>query len=456
MIFDRAMPNASSVKRLQSKLKKWMTRKIHPLIDRIREFSFESAEWLHAALTYMARQPLFVVKRVKSNNRQEPTNLLAKNDEPALILKSTRALWLWSAVSTLCVSSTLTALFEFALLGSVVGVLWIGLSVALGGRRNSPALKSMSNATAYADSPRTSRWKKFSTWTPAAIFSALGSLYAALSTSLVDDPPRSYGALPFLVVAVVIGCLLYTAERAFHRHFQLPGLQSWYGALPSTVKDLLAPTLQSTGHGRRYLSSTWRTIPDIASELNTAGTYVALFSEDKRDRPIWRRSRAGVVWYFAPLIVPLGALVFTPLLMVLLPGSTGLDEGTKIAYSSGSVVWAAWSFCYFLYFCARDFVEPLRFSDMRYGHLSSVLRFDNLRDRQEVEQFFVGGGKTVYDAVVVLVVPAFVGFMGLFQSTETTKMPEVKKPSCLTFSCTAANAQQRPAPAQLRISRKAF
>lgn len=391
---------------------------------------------VRTAVTYMARQPLFVIKFKDPKRKPQEGSPLHLNDNPQLMLKSTKAVWLWCAASTACVAFAVTANPLLAFVGTAVSLAWLLATRELSKHRFSRGLQEFAGTARYGASPPASRWKRFATWTPAALCCTLGSGYALSSAllSLLGSSPanyRTYGATPFLVTAFLVALALYGAERFFYRHFQLPALQSWYQRMPEAVKRSLQPTLRQRRWRRRFFSSTWRTMPDIASELNTAGTYAALFSEDRMDRPIWRRSRAGILWYFAPLIVPISALTFTPLLMALLPCNGGMDERTKIAYSCGAVVWAAWSFCYFLYFCARDFVEPLRYSSASYGHLQKVLLFDNLRDRKEVEGFFVGSGKAAYDALIVFVPAAFIGFLGLFSAPETKPVAEAS--ICGTF-----------------------
>lgn len=376
------------------------------------------ARLTRSAMTYLARQPLFVIKFKHAKDYARVGRPPSSLDNPQLMLKSTKAVWLWCAVSTVCVSFALTASVELAGIGTIVGLVWLAVTRELSMHSGSKELQAFAGTARYGTSPPATRWKRFAMWTPAALFCTLGSAFALGSALLPAKIPRLYGAGPFLVTALAVALVLFLAEILFYRHFHLPALQRWYWSMPEAIKSLLQPALMQSTWGRRHFSSTWRTIPDIASELNTAGTYVALFSEDRLERPIWRRSRAGLVWYFAPLIVPIAALTFTPLMMSLLPCYSGMDERTKIAYGSGAVVWAAWSFCYFLYFCARDFIDPLRYSGTRYGRLTKVLEFDNLRDRQEVESFFVGSGKTAYDAVIVLVPTALVGFLGLFSTLE--------------------------------------
>lgn len=377
---------------------------------------------IRSAIIYLARQPLFVIRFKAPQPKREDGTLPVFDEHAQLMLKSTKAVWLWCAVSTTSIAFAITANPVVAGVGTAISLSWLIATGLLSRHSGSPELQEFAGTALYGASPPAMRWKRFATWTPAALFCTLGSAYAFLtalqswSTSSPQNFTRAYGAAPFLVTAFVVALALMGAEFFFYRHFHLPGLQSWYRRMPYAVKQLLEPSLNQQTWRRRFFSSTWRTMPDIASELNTAGTYVALFSEDRRNRPIWRRSRAGLVWYFAPLIVPLSALTFTPLLMALLPCYGGMDERTKVAYACGAVVWAAWSFCYFLYFCARDFVEPQRYSNARYGPLSHVLLFDNMHDRREVEAFFVGSGKTAYDALIVLVPAAFIGFLGLFSS----------------------------------------
>ena len=94
-------------------------------------------------------------------------------------------------------------------------------------------------------------------------------------------------------------------------------------------------------HGpSRHPSASWRTYPAMRSELIRAGLALSLFPESV-EKPIWRRSPLNALTYFAPVSMPLLALVVTPLVWPIPTGTAGLDNTTKVMLALSSMVWAA-------------------------------------------------------------------------------------------------------------------
>ncbi|WP_428509503.1 hypothetical protein [Roseateles sp.] len=183
--------------------------------------------------------------------------------------------------------------------------------------------------------------------------------------------------------------------------------------------------IDASMHGTcRYPSIAWRTYPDMRSEVIRAGLALALFPASP-DKPIWRRSPLYVLTYFAPVSLPLLALIVTPLTWPMAFGGTGLDNTTKVLLALSSMVWAAWAIAFFSYFGERDFLVPWRVRQKeRFANATTeLLGFPNRHARNLAAEFFADKGPTAFNLMALVVVPAFAGYIGLFSAPDKPSEP---------------------------------
>jgi hypothetical protein len=296
-----------------------------------------------------------------------------------------------------------------ALIGAAwsVGLLWklFWLSKQLRATGNSPALTDSSR---YADQRRSTV-----VWLPAsfATFAGAGvALFSAVRNPLTSDRAL-YGAAEFLVSGFALLLLYILAYRKWPGLFELRTLDHWYQQLPDPVKAMVQ---RATRNAPGIPSSRWRSIPDISQEVHYAGIALALFGEDKR-RPIWRRSAKCLIWYFAPIVVPLVALFAAPLVSNIWSKWPGIDDTSKLLFGVTAFVWAGWSISYFVAMGTRDFGMALDFPHgQRHGLLAQAMAYPNHETRNTAARFFVGSGPTIFNIVVIAAVPAYAGYLGLF------------------------------------------
>lgn len=355
----------------------------------------------------------------------------ARGEKLAMRLRPTVALWLWVVLGLLVVSLPLATTYLLSLPGVFFGATW---TAWLGARVFALNKRAAALDLYFAASPYASQRSAAMAWLPAAVACLLGAAASTLSIAS-KVPTPSHGQTPFLAVGAVL-VVFYLLMAHAPWTLKLPGLAVWHQRLPSPMRAMVAASIR-----KRLVfqpSFVWRAIPDLSREVHTAGTYEALFSEDDYERPVWSRSRLCLLWYFAPIVVPLAALFFAPLLSNLgqavyancvaglsfLPdwmkpventGLLGMDEGSKVLLGVASMVWAAWSLSFFLAMGKRDFVVPLRLAgraDLRVP--ATLLPFPNFDVRRGAQAFFVGTGGAAFNLLVVAIVPAYAGYLGLF------------------------------------------
>ena len=330
-------------------------------------------------------------------------------------LEPTLAFWLWLAASILVCSFTVAAHWLWAATGIILSTGWtIVLLKRI--RQASRSLRSIArDPDLVPHTPLSDLKRRVLAWLPSAIASSLGSAFALMSATFraPTNATRAYGAEEFLAIGCALMLLLALLSRYWQGLFNLPYLSGWFKDLPESVKPLVK---QATTIQTRTPSSTWRSIPDVSREVHYAGIAMAMFDEDEQ-RPIWQRSTLCLIWYFAPIVVPLAVLLLAPLFFNLVRGLPGLDDESKLMFGVASFVWATWSIAFFVAMGARDFMMPLRYPEgFNRGLLADVISYPNRQVRKVAATFFVGTGTTVLQMLALAIVPAYAGYLGLFGS----------------------------------------
>ncbi len=266
-------------------------------------------------------------------------------------------------------------------------------------------------------------------WLPAAIASMLG-LLVSWRVQWASAPSVQEDFLLLAVLALVFILFYLLLPRLWQ--LKLPAVDAWYAALPTPLQEVVRQStrLQSVPAP----SAAWRTVPDLSQQVQVGGAYEAFFSEDDNERPIWRRSRLYVLWYFSPIVIPFACLLAAPLLWTFWDsaGARAMPAHTKLLYGLSAAVWATWAMSFFTVFTKRDFVQPLLLAgraDLRIP--ATLLPFPHDEVRRAARSFFVGSGAAVFNLFVTLLVPAYATYIGLFPTSDVA--PPRAGPVCSAF-----------------------
>jgi hypothetical protein len=372
-----------------------------------------------ALLSCATSSPLFVVLARRPSG--QATSLTST---PDFGLLPNWSLGLWIAFGVFNVSFSLSRGWGWASVGVVFNFVW-ALIMLLRLRRLAEKAKQMTGrGDFFSVSPYAGIRRHTGAWLPTALVSLVGAA-VALATNLKGNAAndvRLYGACEFVFCAVAVCLMLglvaglnHVPRRRPIHMLSLPSLNAWYAGLPSSAQPIVAKTALAQ-RAARYPSSTWRTIPDLSREFQAAGIAHALFGEDG-DRLVWKRNATHAWTYFAPISVPLLALVLAPLLFNVVQCFPGIDDRSKLLFGVATFVWATWSISFFVSMGTRDFAPRLhsrfgqRFLAERFAHRS----FD---ERRRAAAFFADRGSTFFQLVAVAIVPAYLTYISLFGSAK--------------------------------------
>lgn len=240
------------------------------------------------------------------------------------------------------------------------------------------------------------------------------TLLWSLPSNINPGTPRDLTVWPlalFYACASAL-CMVYWAIHRFRPSTMwLPGLDAWYRVLPEPAQALVR---RAALVPPRFPTQSWRSFPDLSWEVNSAGMAIALFGEQD-ERPIWRKSTQYIVWYFAPIVVPLCSLFMAPLLQNGILGPDSISDHTKLSYGVSSLIWLTWSITYFAASGTRDFTLPMVNRDARYpDSLASLLRYPNKELRRVASEYFEGKGAATFNLLALAVVPLYMGYIGLY------------------------------------------
>lgn len=377
--------------------------------------------WFRAAATalgYVTKHPMFIVV---PNAR-----LPERGGAPRLQLMPTGAYWSWVLIGFLVVSMPLASNLWAAFALAACAAFWVWALAERVHWLNQIMADMQTKEGWHICSPYWQAKVRAKTWLPCAGIALGFSVIAALMVWRFesDAQARSLGCLALYSVGAV-GCLLLQvfASMPSRAGATLPALDSWRASSTQAVRALLDASL----HGpSRHPSVSWRTYPDMRSELIRAGLALSLFPESV-DKPIWRRSPLYALTYFAPVSMPLLALVVTPLVWPMVTGTSGLDNTTKVMLALSSMVWAAWAIAFFSYFGERDFLAPWRVRQKEpFANVTTeLLGFPNRPARALAADFFADKGPTAFNLIALVVVPAFAGYIGLFSAPDKPADPVV-------------------------------
>lgn len=372
----------------------------------------------HSVLAYITKYPFFVVKLTPL----PASSAEGSQGRPPIVrmrLRPTSNLLVWVCIGLALISFPLSSNTVWACLGVVLSSFWLATLLW----RSWSLVQRSSEMSGLIDwfqfTPYARARARTNVWLPCAtiaLFAACISLAENLQERM-DAPARMYDhwqvtGTGAAIVALYLLVYFFPKSTALY----LPALDAWYHDRPSSVRPVID---DSTRRPSPYPTRTWRTISDMSSEVLSAGTALALFREDD-DRPIWRRSTSSVVWYFAPVLIPLVVLFATPLVFNVWRGSPGMDNTSKLMLGVASFVWAAWSVAYFVAFGERDFMSYLRRSALQPREaLANTFAFPNKMTRRVAAQFFDGQGATAFQFLSFVIVPAYAGYLGLFAAPDS-------------------------------------
>jgi hypothetical protein len=405
------------------------------------------ARLLKPSLDWLVRLPNFVV--ATGFVKQEPSGSCS---EPQFRLFPTRRFWVWVAIGTWVSSLVLLPHWLASAAALLIGITW--LTVLL--RRitatttNTAALRRGAGDY-FNQSPYSARQRGWFVWIPVAAgvsIAAVLTLLWSLPAEFNPGTPREISVWPFLIfqASAAVLALAYWAIHRFRTNtLWLPGLSAWYLKLPQPAQALVRRIAVVPP---RYPTQSWRSFPDLSWEVNSAGTAIALFGEQD-DRPIWRKSTQYIVWYFAPIVIPLCCLFLTPLIQNAILGPASITDHTKLAYGVNSLTWLIWSVTYFVASGGRDFTIPTANKDAGYPtSLANLLSYPNKELRRVAKEYFDGKGGATFNLLALAVVPLYMGYIGIFPggsgpsnipqagTAETEKSPAVRETTTVLIECT--------------------
>lgn len=385
------------------------------LFGRIEAWLISSPQ---AGLTDLARSPLFIVV-------QEPVG--------ELILRPTRQFWVWTWLGLVLPSVSLNIHWAVPVATAMLSLAVLTLLVRRV-RRLSKLEGQIIGQDHFACTPLSGRRRTAVLWLPCSVAVLLSSCCCAAWCLTAPVAPVPSTPLSYLGVGIVLMGLYWSAIRLGAMAMALPQLSRWRRGLPIHWRALVD---QATRKPPRHASSTWRSIPDLSREVNGTGTAMALFA-DSHTSPVWKRSSRYILWYLAPALVPLVALWCAPLVVWAGLGATSFLDGSKLAWGLASMTWASWVLAFFCINGIRDFELPEDRSARAPTLLADMLGLPYRETREKASSYFVGQGGAVFNLMVVAMLPAYMGYLGLFTHAEPPKGDDAAAPPAATASAAAA------------------
>jgi hypothetical protein len=340
---------------------------------------------------------------------------------PGFRLHPTHQFWLWLAAASLLLTVALLQSRVMAVGAALTSIAWIGLLLSRVARlRNKERRLAAGLPPDLTHNPFAGQSRACLAWLPVPL-TLLAIESVVLVRSVVGHTERDAAA--DLTAATFLGACAITAAlyRIFPRDLALPSLDRWYLSRPLPARALIARVAHRTPP---HPSATWRRIPDLSFELNSAGTAIALFGEDA-SRPIWRRSVRYIQWYFAPVLVPLVAMFATPVLLDAY-AQGGLTNTSKLQLGLVAILWLAWALSFFEGAGNQDFLAGQHPNDRRLPKsFADLLRYPDGEVRRVAKEYFRGRGAVVFSLLALSVMPVYFDFLGLFSPAEPVKAESV-------------------------------
>lgn len=232
-------------------------------------------------------------------------------------------------------------------------------------------------------------------------------------------------------VVPVFGCFLLWAVFSViwtknSPSFRLPELEGTYTSVSQTVKEKITKTTKlRAGEPVRN----WRVVRNISQEVHFYGQAACLFRSDV-EGPAWRHSIRALIWYYAPVTLPLAILIVLPILYLnpqLLPFSTWLSASKipeRFELGLATIAWASWSMPFFIVATERDFAETIGDdNDRRPTTDVQLFPLGEEENRRLLQEHVSGNGRLAFQVLVLALMPALFSYFGLFPEPPKDQQP---------------------------------
>lgn len=248
-----------------------------------------------------------------------------------------------------------------------------------------------------------------------------------LRTSIEISPAEASFSMDFHassgIVTVSVYALLWVAlywHSRIAERFTLTILTDVYQALPLEARhqiDLALPTDQVNPKP----TWEWRHVIDLPYAFYLNAISLAMFKAPQA-KSAFRHNLGFVVWYLAPVYLPLLALLIAPFSMDWAKPQYCLDakniddyfckdKSIKFCYAEAMILWAVWATTYYLMLSKKHFLRQENPQPIYALAVFGLLKDSSL---SEMSRYFENMGLAIAALFILSIMPIYFDYLGLF------------------------------------------
>lgn len=367
--------------------------------------------YIYKLVQYLLRWPHFkIVETPKNNNK--------------FILKSTRLLWIWSGIGMLLIGVPLIETKWIQVLAFVFATTWIYFLAKkiIKSKESSSAKRKkavQNEVNQIYSSPLQKRLVRTIIWVPLASTVLIISAYRIFSFSFDKNINNScqciYDGSGFynLILLYLVFFFIYVLIRLLQPGIPLPNFQSWYNDLPKVVRELVKESFDGK---LKYPSMTWRSMVDL-SQASLSFAMTEAFFGNKRNSGLFTLTSNWMLWYLAPILLPLISLLIAPMVADIL-FQFDYKKPSNLQFGLAIIIWGFWASAYFVFIGTRDFVDAPSWNTHGQRALVNTVFTPKKEVHRVATEYFAGKWTVVSNLALLVLIPAYLSYIALF-STES-------------------------------------
>lgn len=208
------------------------------------------------------------------------------------------------------------------------------------------------------------------------------------------------------------------------RAFQVHELESAYRSVSHTIREKIT---QTTRMAHPAPAQSWRSMPNMAHEVHLFGLSASLFQTESGGL-VWKKGLRALLWYYAPVSVPLAILILLPPTYIALASiASELEAPYKHELAMATLAWVSWAMPYVLIRSEIDFTSVRRREEGSPARSEvDVFSLGHADNRRVLSQYITGSGLVAMEAVVAVLAPSLMGYIDLFPAPDFPKHTETR------------------------------